>query len=1562
MSNVKKFHYLRLSLEGNAAEKIASLQICNDNYEVAWNLLKDRFEDEQALIKNHVKALFEIPSLKEESYYGLNSLLDGIEKNLNALEVLKRPIDQWDDLIVHLATTKFDKTTKREWESRTDSKNIPTRKDLLEFLKERCRILLSLDSERGEGSKRIMKQSQRQTKSFATSSNKIVCPLCKNNHTLYLCSEFIKLTAVERLSTAKRLRLCINCLGSNHRTKECKSAGCRRCGKIHHSMLHFENNRVGESGKPVNDITLNNSGASNVDADEFNLQHTLTTSLSTPPQVLLSTAIIKVFDEFNNTHYCRVLLDSGSQVNFISEKMSNILRLKRHSINMSVTGINQMSNKVQFSVSLRFRSNINNFEKTISCIVLPQITSYLPSSSLHSTKMNIPGKLNLADPHFDKPAPIDILIGADTFWDLLSIGQIKLGDGLPTLQKTKLGWLVSGPLRTASESFKTYHSCISTHNLESQVAKFWELEEFPKISFLSDEENYCEKHFKETIQRTIDGRFVVTIPFKQNEFVLGQSKTIAENRFRNLEKKLERNPNIKVQYHQFIEEYIQLGHMSLAEHQSDDSGFFLPHHCVLKDSTTTKLRVVFDGSAKTTTGISINDIMMVGPTIQDNLFHILLRFRQHNYVLSADITKMYRQVFVHESQRDFQKILWRFHPESEIQVYELNTITYGLASSAFLAIRSLQEVAHLNKHEFPKIADIILHDFYVDDLLTGGDTVEEINYIKENISKLLLSYGFPLRKWISNNKHLLLDCNPDLLHIGDRDQNKTLGLLWNPIDDCLQYCINTSQHGSKISKRQILSLTAQIFDPLGILSPVTIRAKIILQELWKLKLSWDESLPSNLHTEWSNYQSQLQCLNSIKIPRQASCPNPVSVQFHGYCDASQTAYGACIYIRCSDTLGNCTSNLYCAKTRVAPLKVLTIPRLELSGALLLAELVDKARSSSWNIEKIIYWCDCTICISWINTSPHILKTFVANRVAKIQNISNSKSWKHVKSQDNPADLLSRGVSPIDLTKSELWFHGPSWLVQCELNWPSKELENSIQSFELPEVRNKTVSFVNTNDGFLDYILNFIESRSSIMKLQRIFAYFLRFLNNIKHRNDPKRQGTLKTVELDESLYFLIHIIQRVYFPDDFRKLSQSKLLHKKSKILSLNPFYDTTNKIIRVGGRLQQSNYNYLKKHPAVLPSNCHFTLTIVRQEHIRLLHTGPQALLASIRERFWPLSGRNLVKRVVHECVRCFRCKAKTQEYIMANLPPSRMTPSRPFSISGVDYAGPFQLRDRKGRNFKTFKAYIALFVCFSTKALHLEVVSDLTSECFLACLRRFMSRRGKCSEIYSDNGTTFVGANNEIKLFFDSYKKNITEHLTTEGIQWHFITPNAPHFGGIWEAGVKSTKYHLKRVMGNASLNFEEFYTVLCQIEACLNSRPLYPISTDPNDLTPLTPAHFLIGESLTALPEPSLLNLKENRLSRFQRTQQIVQHFWSRWTKEYVSNLQTRVKWKMQHPQLIKIGLMVLVKEDGLPPLKWKMGRILQIHKGIDGVIRSVTIKTTTGELKRPVVKICILPHQL
>lgn len=411
--------------------------------------------------------------------------------------------------------------------------------------------------------------------------------------------------------------------------------------------------------------------------------------------------------------------------------------------------------------------------------------------------------------------------------------------------------------------------------------------------------------------------------------------------------------------------------------------------------------------------------------------------------------------------------------------------------------------------------------------------------------------------------------------------------------------------------------------------------------------------------------------------------------------------------------------------------------------------------------------------------------------------------------------------------------------------------------------------------------------------------------------------------------------------------------------MSLNPFFDTENKIIRVGGRIQNSKFDFAKKHPIILSANHHLTILITQHEHIKLLHAGPQPLLASIREHYWPLSGKNLVKKIVRKCTRCFRFNSTSERYLMGNLPESRVTPSRPFTVVGIDYAGPFQLRDRKGRNFKTVKAYMALFVCFASKAIHLEVVGDLTSDCFLAALRRFMSRRGKCAQIFSDNGTTFVGANNELKRFFLQNNTTIHDKLSSEGIQWNFNPPRAPHFGGIWESGVKSIKYHLKRVVGNASLTYEDFSTVLCQIEACLNSRPLYPLSDDPNDPNPLTPAHLLIGESLTTVPDYNYNHLRENQLSRFQRHQQLLQHFCSRWNKEYVTHLQQRVKWKQNHQQLLQIGVLVLVKEDATPPLKWQMGRIMELHAGTDNIIRAVTLKTSTGEIKRPVVKICVLP---
>lgn len=317
-----------------------------------------------------------------------------------------------------------------------------------------------------------------------------------------------------------------------------------------------------------------------------------------------------------------------------------------------------------------------------------------------------------------------------------------------------------------------------------------------------------------------------------------------------------------------------------------------------------------------------------------------------------------------------------------------------------------------------------------------------------------------------------------------------------------------------------------------------------------------------------------------------------------------------------------------------------------------------------------------------------------------------------------------------------------------------------------------------------------------------------------------------------------------------------------------------------------------------------------------------------------------------------------------MENLPSSRLNSGRPFTTVGIDFAGPFLIKDGKLRSRKIIKCYLSVFVCFSSKAVQLELVGDLTSDAFLNALKRFISQRGLCNHIYSDNATNFVGAKNalnEVSNWLKSLEKDskFAEFLNQNLISWHFISSHAPNFGGLWEVAVKTAKYHLYRIVGNVHLTFEGLYTVITQIEAIMNSRPLFPMSNDPNDLEILTPGHLLIGNSLTALPQSSVVELPTNRLNQYQHLQQLVQHFWSRWSKEYLLHMQQRSKWKVNNTFDIKIGTMVLIKEDNAPPLNWKFGRVVETYPGSDGIIRVVDIKTSSGLLKRSVRKLCILP---
>lgn len=401
--------------------------------------------------------------------------------------------------------------------------------------------------------------------------------------------------------------------------------------------------------------------------------------------------------------------------------------------------------------------------------------------------------------------------------------------------------------------------------------------------------------------------------------------------------------------------------------------------------------------------------------------------------------------------------------------------------------------------------------------------------------------------------------------------------------------------------------------------------------------------------------------------------------------------------------------------------------------------------------------------------------------------------------------------------------------------------------------------------------------------------------------------------------------------------------------------------LLRLRGRLQFSQLNANAKHPLILPRASFLTSLVIDQHHRRTLHGGAQLTLSSIRQQFWILGGRVPVRAFIHKCVTCTRHRAVTSQQRIGQLPSSRVKQCRPFLHVGVDYAGPLTLKTFRGRGAKSYKGYFVLFVCFASSAIHLEAVTDYTTEGFLAAFKRFTARRGLCSSITSDCGTNLVGADRELQRLFHATSRKwsrIANTLAQDGISWKFNPPSALHFGGKWEAGVKSVKHHLRRIIGEAILTYEELSTLFTQIEAVLNSRPLCPLSDDPSDLTALTPGHFLIGSALTAVPEPTYKGLLPNRLSRWQLLRQFIGTFWKRWASEYLHQLQTSSKWNKDKPPL-KIGNLVLIKDERFPPSKWPLARIIALHPGADGGVRVVTLKTKDTVLKRPIVKLCALP---
>ena len=760
------------------------------------------------------------------------------------------------------------------------------------------------------------------------------------------------------------------------------------------------------------------------------------------------------------------------------------------------------------------------------------------------------------------------------------------------------------------------------------------------------------------------------------------------------------------------------------------------------------------------------------------------------------------------------------------------------------------------------------------------------------------------------------------------------------------------------TKRGVLSGLSMVFDPLGLVSPFVLRAKALVQRLWAMELTWDEPLSGGELEMWKMWLSELPCLGEVEVPRcyKSDTPENASLalcQLHVFCDASEVAFGAVAYVRMSFTDGTHSTSLVMSRTRLAPLKKMTIVRLELQAAVLGARLANRVKHElSYQIDEICLWTDSTVVIQFLQNESRRFHTFVANRISEIQDLTDTREWRHILSQLNPADVCSRGTSGPKLKTCRLWWSGPDFLSQDREEWPSEEVSSTLDAAnaEVKAPREAVFMVQASKPPLLD------PSRfSSWQRYKRTLAWIMRFCKNVRLRkgSSGRAGGSLTVPEIEAAEELILKQAQQAALAAELNACTSGRPLPAKSSLQHLSPYVDERG-LLRVGGRLNRAPIPEPGRNPIILTES-DITRLIVSDAHQRVLHSGLEHTLCELRLSFWIPKARSVVKKILHRCAFCRNRRALPQNPKMADLPDCRFDTSRPFACVGLDYFGPLTVK----RFRKSEKRYVLLITCLATRALHLELAASLSTDDFLMALRRFIARRGKPKLILSDNGTNLVAGERELRDGIREWNQDqIVNELSQKHIQWRFNPPTASHMGGIWERLVASVKRALRVVLGTQCLSEDVLHTVLTEIEFMLNSRPLTYVSSDARDSEPLTPNHFIMGFPEAALAPGSFTADDTWSRRKWKQSQALADQLWSRWQREYLPLLISRKKWL--HPRRdLQVGDVVLMVEEGSPRGYWPLARVKEVMPGADGTVRTVQLKTAAGsEYVRPANKVCFL----
>lgn len=1384
-----------------------------------------------------------------------------------------------------------------------------------------------------------------------TEEKKDLCPKCDQDHLLTACPKYKALSVDQRWRLIREKGVCFKCAQRRHRRIVCKAKPCgvNDCRRPHHSSLH--NDEKTEARKPEEAKT-----------DESPKQEAVL-SVATRPAPGPKTVLLKMCPIIvtgpRGEAKTYALLDEGATITLIDKELAASIGAEGPSQPLHLSGVNMSQQEMESQlVSVEVKGVKETDGHRIRARTIKDLKLYqqaIPETLLDYEHLR---DLDRDEVCYGTARP-GLLVGTD-HWECIVSRELRVGSqNQPAASRTQLGWVVHGtaprgtiyregnvlhlyePARPTSAGDQELHNLVETHFKIESLG----IQKKPRVS-------EADKRAISIVERTtkkIDGGYEVGLPWRRDDTAMPSSYNQAFRRLKKIEEKMDSDPAFEKNYSSQIENLLKKGYATPCDGSEDASAisWYLPHFAVQNPNKPGKYRLVFDAAARSN-GVCLNDELLEGPDLLLSLQGIIFRFREKAVAITADIQEMFLRVKIRPQDQPAQQFLWRGKErEKPPQKYKMTSMIFGAASSPYMAHHIRNHNAEVYGQEFPRALEAIRNNHYMDDWVASYEDVEEARKAVEETRTVHAHAGFTLRGWSASDKAVLSDV-PSELHAttptplgGEQPESKILGLFWNAEKDELGFNTSMNRVPEEVrsrarapTKREALSAVMSIYDPLGLLSHYTIRSKIILQNLWRLQIAWDEQIPEEENELFASWLARLPEIAMLRLPRCYILGKYERIDLHVLCDASEQAYATAAYWRIKRSDGSIAVVLVAAKAKVAPRKTQTIPRLELQAAVIGARLADTIkREHRVEIGQTTYWTDSSTVVHWIRHDMRRYTPFVAHRLGEIAELTQRKEWRWLPTDLNVADDATR-LTDAPISSMDRWFQGPSFLYLPEDQWPGTSTgeENDEEVLHVSETSGR--------ESWLPEPERFSKYETLVRSAARVLAFTdicRRRATQLEHRHIERAETELIRRAQEDSFY------------DEIARMQSARPLPRASRLYRLDPVMEDG--LLRVRGRIGASSAPIETKRPVILDGRHRITKLLVMREHCAAGHANRERVTNDLRQRYWIIHLRPTVRAAEKDCALCRRRRAMPQTPATGDLPQARLDPfHRPFSNCGVDYFGPMMVKVGRRRE----KRWGALFTCLTSRAVHIELVASLSTDSAIMALRRMAARRGWPRVMYSDNGTNFRGADQELRAAYEEWLPALKDEGLLHRMEWRFIPPGAPNQGGVWERMVRSVKAALSATLREKAPAEEVLQTLLTEAEFSINARPLTHVSVNPADPEALTPNHFLLGSSI-GLPSTGPCDEADRRVWR--ASMALADHFWRRWLREYLPTLVPRGE-PQSDVRPLQVGDVVLVVDSTLPRNTWPMGRVERTHPGPDGGVRIVEVRTRTGVFRRPVSKLVVV----